>query len=659
MQEKRWRIATPYKEESSCLASALSVSPFVAQLLWHRGIQTVEEAKHFLYDSVTELLNPFLLQDMDLAVARIQRAIDNQESIVIYGDYDVDGITATSLLTRFFRSLGANVSYYIPERQSEGYGLNLEALEYLIEKKTDLVITVDCGISSFDIVEEVKDRLDMIITDHHNIPGAIPKALAVINPKREDCSYPDKILAGVGVAFKLAQAVYLERTGQLYLEDLDIVALGTVADVVPLIGENRIFVREGLQKMNHKPLLGIQKLIQVAGLGDKIVSAGHIGFSLAPRLNAAGRVTHASIGVQLLTSQDEMEAEGLAEELQVTNMERQQIEKGILEEARKNVLQQGDMASKVLVVAGAEWHPGVIGIVASRLVEEFYKPTLMIAVHDGVGKGSCRSIENFDMYEALKSAEDILIQFGGHKAAAGFTIEAENIPLLRERLNAYCKENLTADDYVPNMDIDVVLTPDEVSVPLIDSLEVLEPYGMGNASPIFGIEVGMVEAIQFMGYSKQHIKIHLSTSHGPLDAISWFGAELFREIFRGDRVKVAFTLQKNEWLGRTTPQLLIRDIQVLDEEVPVLTEVKLREAYKTVKQLFHQPNTPKYVVETAMSDYPPTGMSRREAMLALDVFKELGILEEEASDRGNLYRWVQIKNKLDLVTSVTFLQYSE
>lgn len=659
MQKKRWRIATDYKEDSFCLASALSVSPFVAQLLWHRGIRTVEEAKHFLYDSVTELLDPFLMKDMRVAVDRIQRAIDQHESIVIYGDYDVDGITATSLLTRFFRALGAKVSYYIPERQSEGYGLNLEALEHLIEQKTDLVITVDCGISSYDIVEEVKDRLDMIITDHHNIPGEIPQAVAVINPKREDCSYPDKVLAGVGVAYKLAQAVCLERTGQLYLEDLDIVALGTVADVVPLVGENRIFVREGLRKMNQYPLLGIHKLIQVAGLSEKIITAGHIGFSLAPRLNAAGRVTHASIGVQLLTSTDEIEAEGLAEELQTTNMERQQIEKGILEEARENVLQQGELASKVLVVAGEDWHPGVIGIVASRLVEEFYKPTLMIAIHEGVGKGSCRSIENFDMYEALKSAEDVLIQFGGHKAAAGFTIEADKIPLLRERLNNYCKEKLSAEDYIPNMDVDIVLKPDDVNVPLIDSLEVLEPYGMGNASPIFGIEVGMVESIQLMGYGKQHIKLHVSTSHGPLDAISWFGADLFKEIFRGDRVKIAFTLQKNEWLGKTTPQLLIRDIQVLDNEVPVLTEEKLREAYKVVRQMFQQPNAPKHVVEVAMSNYPPTGMTKREAMLSLDVFKELGILEEEASDRGNLYRWVQIKNKLDLVTSVTFLQYSE
>lgn len=659
-KEKRWRIMPGQPTTESELSTALGVHPIVAKLLVNRGITTVAAGTEFLHGTLDTLLDPFGLKGMTEAVAAIEKALAAKEPIVVYGDYDVDGITATSLLYRFLKKCDAQVSYYIPERQSEGYGLNAEALEHIIEQGAKLVITVDCGISSHDIVAGVKDRLPMIITDHHNAPEIIPNSVAVINPKQPGCLYEDKNLSGVGVAFKLCQALWLKRTGQPYLDDLDIVALGTVADVVPLIGENRVIVEAGLRKMNDAPNLGIAALIDVAGLNDKKITAGHIGFTLAPRLNAAGRVTHATRAVELLTTADPDTAQAVAEELQATNMERQAIERSIHEEARLDVVNQGDGADKVIVVAGEGWHPGVIGIVASRLVEEFYKPTMVISVHDGIGKGSCRSIENCNIYEALKSAEDLLLQFGGHHQAAGFSIDEANIPALRERLTQYCKEHLTDEDYVPIVDIDATMTADDVNIELIDQIGTLEPYGMGNSTPIFALPDVTVRDVYLMGHQKNHCKIILD---GPgdtaLDAIAWQGEAYHSEIYPGESVRVAFSLQKNEWQGRVTPQLIIQDISLLKPQRAKLTTEGLREMYVLVKNIFRGATAPKYIVTAEVIHRHPAGQTDKEALLALAVFEELGILKEERHDDGApIYRWCHVKGKLELITSLTFLKYS-
>lgn len=659
-KEKRWRIMPGQPTTESELSTALGVHPIVAKLLVNRGITTVAAGTEFLHGTLDTLLDPFGLKGMTEAVAAIEKALAAKEPIVVYGDYDVDGITATSLLYRFLKKCDAQVSYYIPERQSEGYGLNAEALEHIIEQGAKLVITVDCGISSHDIVAGVKDRLPMIITDHHNAPEVIPNSVAVINPKQPGCLYEDKNLSGVGVAFKLCQALWLKRTGQPYLDDLDIVALGTVADVVPLIGENRVIVEAGLRKMNDAPNLGIAALIDVAGLNDKKITAGHIGFTLAPRLNAAGRVTHATRAVELLTTADPDTAQAVAEELQATNMERQAIERSIHEEARLDVVNQGEGADKVIVVAGEGWHPGVIGIVASRLVEEFYKPTMVISVHDGIGKGSCRSIENCNIYEALKSAEDLLLQFGGHHQAAGFSIDEANIPALRERLTQYCKEHLTDEDYVPIVDIDATMTAADVNIELIDQIGTLEPYGMGNSTPIFALPDATVRDVYLMGHQKNHCKIILD---GPgdtaLDAIAWQGEAYHSEIYPGESVRVAFSLQKNEWQGRVTPQLIIQDISLLKPQRAKLTTEGLREMYVLVKNIFRGATAPKYIVTAEVIHRHPAGQTDKEALLALAVFEELGILKEERHDDGApIYRWCHVKGKLELITSLTFLKYS-
>ena len=658
IKKKRWRLCKGDQEKENILIRELGVNPIVAKLMVNRHID-VDEGRQFLQGTLSDLLDPFTLKDMDVAVSLVLETIESHKPIVIYGDYDVDGITATSVLYRFLKQLGADVTYYIPERQSEGYGLNLEALEHLIERGTALVITVDCGISSYDIVEAVRDRIDMIITDHHTAPDMIPRAKAVINHKQKDCPYKDKNLSGVGVAFKLCQALWLTKRGEWYLDDLDIVALGTVADVVPLVGENRIIVKSGLEKMNREPNLGIKKLIDVAGLHERTITSGHIGFTLAPRLNAAGRVTHATRAVELLVTDDEDIVEAIADELNETNRERQELERNIHELARVDVANQGHKADYVTIVAGEEWHPGVIGIVASRLVEEFYKPTLVISIHDGIGKGSCRSIDGFNIYDALKSCEDILLQFGGHAAAAGFSIDANRIDELRERLTKYCKAVITEEEYIPVVAIDAELPVDDIDVDIIDRVSDLEPYGMANSTPVFAIMEATVQDIMLMGQLKNHCKIIFETSNGTLDAIAWNRPDLFKSIFVGTVVKVAFSLQKNEWQGMVSPQLMIQAIEPLTEEPIKLSTEGLRQMYVIIKQSMRGRSQSVYNVEQDILRRKPADQNNRSALTSIDVFKELGIVEEYTSDDGQLMlRWNAIEGKLDLVTSVTFLTYS-
>ena len=658
IKKKRWRLCKGDQEKENILIRELGVNPIVAKLMVNRHID-VDEGRQFLQGTLSDLLDPFTLKDMDVAVSLVLETIESHKPIVIYGDYDVDGITATSVLYRFLKQLGADVTYYIPERQSEGYGLNLEALEHLIERGTALVITVDCGISSYDIVEAVRDRIDMIITDHHTSPPQIPRATAVVNHKQPECPYTDKNLSGVGVAFKLCQALWLTKRGEWYLDDLDIVALGTVADVVPLVGENRIIVKSGLDKMNREPNLGIKKLIDVAGLHERTITSGHIGFTLAPRLNAAGRVTHATRAVELLVTDDEDIVEAIADELNETNRERQELERNIHELARVDVANQGHKADYVTIVAGEEWHPGVIGIVASRLVEEFYKPTLVISIHDGVGKGSCRSIDGFNIYDALKSCEDILLQFGGHAAAAGFSIDANRIDELRERLTKYCKAVITEEEYIPVVAIDAELPVDDIDVDIIDRVSDLEPYGMANSTPVFAIMEATVQDIMLMGQLKNHCKIIFETSNGTLDAIAWNRPDLFKSIFVGTVVKVAFSLQKNEWQGLVSPQLMIQAIEPLTEEPIKLSTEGLRQMYVIIKQSMRGRSQSVYNVEQDILRRKPADQNNRSALTSIDVFKELGIVEEYTSDDGQLMlRWNAIEGKLDLVTSVTFLTYS-
>ena len=411
--EKRWHIQETDDASILDLADRAGISSVLAQILYNRGIRTNEEIRRYLYDDMDDLDDPFLMKGMKKAVERICRAIEEQEKIVIYGDYDVDGITSTALVYSVLRDLGGCPSFYIPERQSEGYGLNADALQVLQDDGTHVLITVDCGISSHDLIEQFNQSMDIIVTDHHMPPQLIPDTYAVINPKQEGCPYPFKDLAGAGVAFKLCQALWQKRNGKTLPGYVELCALGTIADLVPLRGENRILVKEGLKRMKKGLNTGVQALLTSSGLTPDTITAGRIAFTAAPRLNAAGRISHATRGVEVLLESDAGKATSLADELSELNKERQDIEHTIAEQAVNQIEEKGQSQDGVLVAYGNDWHSGVIGIAASRLVEKFYRPALVISIHDGIGKGSCRSIPGFNMYEALKSADDLLIQYGG------------------------------------------------------------------------------------------------------------------------------------------------------------------------------------------------------------------------------------------------------
>ena len=482
---KEWIVAQ-HTDEGDALAAEIGVTPIIGQLLWQRGIRTAEEARAFLHPADTPFHDPFLMADMECGAERVLRAVRRGEPIVIYGDYDVDGMTATALLMRSIRALGGNVSYYIPNRFTEGYGLNADALQQIAGEGCRLLVTVDCGIASVDTVAEAAGGMDIVITDHH-LPGqTLPPAYAVMNPHRADCAYPEKNLAGVGVALKLVQALWQMEGKEPFAEHLDIAALGTVADLVPLVGENRKIVQMGLQQMAEHPCVGIRALIEVAGLGAKSINTGQVGFQLAPRLNAAGRIETARHGAELLLTEDTACAARMAGDLNALNTERRDLEQDILAEAE---LQLADFTPDVpaIVVAGEEWNAGVIGIVASRLVEKYYRPSIVLTRRDDVYKGSCRSIAGLHLYEALSACRDTLIQFGGHAMAAGLTLSCERLPDFRRAFSEAVRTRLTAQDFIPKVAISALAAPADWTIGTVEELALLEPYGMGNPRPIFGV----------------------------------------------------------------------------------------------------------------------------------------------------------------------------
>lgn len=656
---KHWRLCPKDAEKVNKLALALQVEPLVAQLLINRHIDTVIEGQRFLSDTLDKMGDPFQLKDMTAAVSRICTAITEQQLIVIYGDYDVDGISATALVYRLLQKLGAKLDYYIPERQSEGYGLNKAALELLISRKTVLLITVDCGISSYDEVAAVARQLDIIITDHHEPPYRLPPAFAIINPKQPDCPYKDKNLAGVGVAYKLCQGLWQTLRGEKYTDDLELVALGTVADVVALVGENRIIVKYGLARIAHTTNKGLAALVEVVGLKERKITAGRVGFVLAPRLNASGRVGHATEGVRLLTTEDDAVARTVAAELNDANSDRQEIEKSIMEAVQNKLNKKDITKEKVLIVAGENWHSGVIGIVASRLVEAYYKPALVISLHDGIGKGSCRSIKAFDLHGALAAAADVLIQFGGHHQAAGFSIEEKNIPLLRERLTAYADHYLTDADYIPQLNVDDELSLSDITLQLLEKIACLEPYGMGNPTPVFAGYGLPIKGLYPIGKDKNHLRVQLEKGYAEVDGVGWNMAEYAESMYKGDSVNVAFTMEVNEYKGICRPQLILQDMTVATHQSILLNRDILGAIYKGLRHELQGHDLPAYRVESALGNRFANIYTKAIIMAALQVFREIGLLVVEMKENEKYYRLLSATGKLDLAISVTYLQYSK
>jgi single-stranded-DNA-specific exonuclease len=570
MLSRRWEIAPPNPRVEEKLAAALQIRSLPARLLVNRGITSIDAGREFLTPSLQRLHDPFLMRGMAEAVQRLIRALQNQESIVIYGDYDVDGITATAVLSWFFRDIGVPVPYYLPHRMREGYGLNTEAVRQLAAQGTRVLITVDCGITGHDEVQLARRLgMDVIVTDHHQVPPTLPDAVAVLNPHQAECGYPAKELAGVGVAFKLVMAL----RGQLRHEGrwagktpnlrrhLDLVALGTIADIAPLHGENRILVRHGLQELTRSQKLGVQTLKHVTHLAEQPIGPRQVGFMLAPRLNAAGRLAAARAGVELLLAEDVDQAQKLALYLDSVNRERQVVQAHIYAEAKAVIEADGRADDRwAIVLASEDWHPGVVGIVASKLVEEYGRPTVLIGLEGETGKGSGRSIAAFHLYNALLGCQEFLIGFGGHEHAAGIRIHRDQVPRFEETLNRLAREQLTAADCVPLLAIDAEVRLEEIDEPLLQFIEQLEPFGEGNPQPVLLARgVALAGAPTRIGREQQHLRLTFRQGDRLVRGIGFGMGNRLADTAAGV-LDIVFTPQRHTWNGREELQLVLRDL---------------------------------------------------------------------------------------------------
>ncbi len=550
------------------LARELQVSPVTARLLCIRGLGEIDQARRFLAPSLRDLHDPFGLADMGISVERILGALARKERIAIHGDYDVDGVTSTVILRRALEMLGGDVVHFLPERLRDGYGLQPAALDRLHAAGVRLVISVDCGIRAAEAALHARALgLDLIVTDHHEPDTDLPKALAVINPKRHDCTYPDKNLAGVGVALKLVQALCTRTDHANWIPAfVKIAAIGTLADVVPLQGENRIIAKLGLAMLSAGPhKVGIRSLLEACGLMGREIDSYHIGFVVAPRINAAGRMSTPDIAARLLLASDEAmapEARELAEQLNAENLRRQQEEAEIVAHARSAVETEPDVGARtVIVVAGEGWHRGVIGIVASKLVDAFHRPAIVLSVDGEVAHGSCRSIPSFNMLAALESCGEVMTRFGGHKQAAGLTMDASRIRDLRARVNDYADRRLGPDDLRPRLWIDGALTFRSISSQVASELASLAPFGAGNPNPVFrtsGVEI--VDGPRRV--KERHLKMAFKQDGRIMRGIAWRAAE--RESFvTGHRaaIDLAFSLEQDTWNGERYLQLSVADFK--------------------------------------------------------------------------------------------------
>lgn len=556
----RWEVKEIDEASVERLKAELSIRDITARLLVGRGLADVDEARRFLYIESMPYHDPFLMKDMDVAVSRIRKAIEDEETILIFGDYDADGVTSTSVLVHTFRKLNANFFTYIPNRFTEGYGPNEEVLRWAKQQGVTVVITVDTGISAryeADVARELD--LDYIVTDHHEVPPQLPNAYAVVNPKRPDCPYPFKELAGVGVAFKFVHALL----GEVPEDLLDLVAIGTVSDLVPLVDENRKFIIEGIPRIETSRKPGIQALLESCGIKGQPLDEEQIGFMLGPRLNAAGRLDSADVALQLLISEDVDEANACAKQLTELNKERQQIVEKIANEAIE-IVKERYANDRVIVVAKEGWHAGVLGIVASRLVEQFYRPVIVLSIENDSDEvtGSARSIPNFHLYENLSLCKDILIAFGGHTLAAGLTISRKNIDELRERLNAIASEKLTEQDLIPLTSIDVVCDIEEITVETLEEIAKLAPFGIGNPKPKFLLHNKELSLIKKIGSQENHVRFQLKENEHVLDGVGFQFGYLFHEVSQDATVDVVGELSINEWNGFRKPQLILSDIRV-------------------------------------------------------------------------------------------------
>lgn len=662
MNSKEWKIPYSAPVIPRSLLQA-GYTPLLSAVLHLRGVDTPEAARSLLSTDLSILHDPLLMKDMQKARDRLLRAIEAKEKIAVYGDYDVDGITSTCLLYDYIKSKGVRCVPYIPDRMEEGYGLNSPAIESLHAQGVTLIITVDCGITAAEEAKYASELgVDMIITDHHECKsGALPVACAVVDPKQDDDSYPCKYLAGVGVAFKLACAC--EGDTKAILEAYsDLAAIGTIADVMPLVDENRYIVQRGLELLSASPRPGLRAMLDKCGIADKKASAATVGFTLAPRLNAAGRLGHASLAGRLLMSEDEHEAALIAQELCDLNRERQSIETQIYSEA--NSMLSGKTPTAPIVLASENWHQGVIGIAASRLAEQYSLPAVMVCLNGDLGKGSCRSYGGFNLFEALSACRDELIDFGGHALAAGLNIKAGKLDDFRRALSLYYEEN--KPESIPEVQCELTVSdPQLLSLENVDSLSMLEPFGNANPDPMLCILGSRVVRATDVGGGK-HLKMRLHFRGRELDAIFFSHSCASLGVREGDLVDLAFTAQINEFNGNRSVQLLVHKLRhhqsgelckrILDGDTAVLPlcadQCPDRADFIRVWRMFSDGN---HALGTTAEDIMlqcPEDMEKERFCVCLATFAEVGLLK---SADGGIYGAVRtdIDGKADLEGSAT------
>ena len=575
---KKWTLKHKGKVQITDLSKKINISPEISQILNNRGIDNEKDAEIFMNPSLEYLRDPFLMKDMKKATDRIKKAIDNKERIYIYGDYDVDGVSSTSILYLYFKSIGFQVKYYIPNRLEEGYGINEEAIKKIHDDGCDLIITVDCGITSVKEVDLANELgIDVIITDHHECQSEIPNAFAIVNPKQEECNYPFDMLCGCGVAFKMIQALTDEEEFKTSMFDyLEIVTLATICDIVPLIDENRIIVKNGLKLMKEGKNLGLRELIKVCGIETNKIGSSHIGYSVGPRINASGRLGYSYLGVQLFTTDSEDEAKEIANILEAKNIERQIIESKMYKEAEDIIANDERYKDdKVLVIANEGWQHGVIGIVASKLTEKYYKPTVLLTIEENEATGSARSIKGFSIFDALVSCKDLMNKFGGHEQAAGLSLNKEYIDELRRRINEIADYNLTKEDLVENIKVEYELGEESATLDLVDELHKLEPFGLNNPSPRFIMRDLLLTNVYKMGKNKQHLKIIVENKKS-YECVGFNMAYLADDFQVGDKIDILFQVDENNFNNERKVQFLLKDIRLSHPKSAVTNNLSIK-----------------------------------------------------------------------------------
>ena len=558
--EKNWQIKEANPALQSHFSQNLNIDPIIAQLLINRGILEIDAAKRFLSAALSTLYDPFLLKDMDKAIARIKQARAHNERVLIFGDYDVDGVVSTALLHAMLTDFGLDVINFIPHRIEQGYGLNHEIADFAKEKNVSLIITIDCGITACGEVDTInKLGIDVIIIDHHEPPDdGLPQALAIVNPKQKDCAYPFDYLASAGLVMKLYQALF----GKVNEDYLDMVAIATIADIAPLQSENRIFVKHGLPRINVTKNKGLLALLDVAQIKNKSLSPYHIGFMLGPRINAAGRMDTAHTSLDLFLTDDTVEALRLAQQLDRHNGDRQRMQQNIVEEAFAIIEgDEGLRGQKVIVVSKEGWHEGLVGIVASKIKDKYYRPAIVMAIKDGVAVASARSVNGFHLQEALSKCGHCLENFGGHAGAAGLTIKEENIDTFRLLINEFAQDILVAEKLTPSLSIDCELPLSELNLNLVERVNALAPFGEGNPTPVFCTQnVRVFSAPQTLG--KNTLKFWVSDGPFVFSAVGFGMGELKNQIQKGQSLDIAYELGIDDWNKAPAVQIVLKDIRL-------------------------------------------------------------------------------------------------